>query len=154
MAPTAEATFTEFLRDPNAIVAKLERQDVVLHRRNAEDLQLSLRSRSEASDEGVRVLAHLLAQALADDVVRDRLVAAAAAIPWIQFLPPASRQMFVEEFIRTAEAASELGSMVPVAQLLLEWKSTAAIHADPMLAVELNRPLEEIGDHVTAPIGD
>ncbi len=153
MAPTAEATLTDFLRDPNSIVEKLERQDVVLHRRNAGDLRLSLQSRSEADDEGVRFIAHLLGQALADDVVGAWLVSAAAAIPWVTFLPDRSRRTFVEELIRTAEAAGELGSMAPLAQLLVEWKATAAIHADPALAEELKRPIAEIGSRVPAPSG-
>jgi len=154
MAPKAEATLTDFLRDPNSIVAKLERQDVVLHRRNASDLRLSLQSRSEADDEGLRFIAHLLGQALTDDVVSARLVSAAAAIPWVTFLPDRSRQAFVEELIRTAEAAGELGSMAPLVQLLVEWKATAALHADPALAVELRRPIPEIGSRVPAPSGD
>ena len=154
MAPKAEVTLTDFLRDPNSIVAKLERQDVVLHRRNASDLRLSLQSRSEADDEGLRFIAHLLGQALTDDVVSARLVSAAAAIPWVTFLPDRSRQAFVEELIRTAEAAGELGSMAPLVQLLVEWKATAALHADPALAVELRRPIPEIGSRVPAPSGD
>lgn len=154
MAPTTVATLTDFLRDPNSIVAKLDRQDVVLKRRNAEDLRLSLRSRSEADDEGVRILAHLLGQALADDVVRDRLAVAAGDISWVRFLPEPSRETFVDEFIHTAEAAAELGSMVPVARLLVEWKATAAIHADPALALELKRPIAEIGGRVSAPTGE
>lgn len=154
MAPTAEATLTDFLRDPNSIVEKLERQDIVLHRRNAGDLRLSLQSRSEADDEGVRFMAHLLGQVLADDAVGARLVSAAAATPWVTFLPERSRQTFVEELIRTAEAAGELGSMAPLAQLLVEWKATAAIHADPALSVELTRPIAEIGGRVPAPSGD
>jgi len=154
MAPTVEATLTDFLRDPNSIVEKLERQDVVLHRRNASDLRLSLQSRSESDDQGVRFVAHLLGQALADNVLRARLMSAAAAIPWVTFLPEQARRTFVEELIRTAEAAGELGSMAPLAQLLVEWKATAAIHADPALAVELNRPIAEIGSRVPAPSGE
>ena len=154
MAPMTEATLTDFLRDPNSIVEKLERQDVVLHRRNAGDLRLSLQSRSEADDEGVRFIAHLLGQVLSDDVLGARLASAAAAIPWVTFLPERSRQTFIKELIRTAEAAGELGSMAPLAQLLVEWKATAAIHADPALAVELNRPIAEIGGRVPAPSGD
>lgn len=150
----AEATLTDFLRDPNSIVEKLERQDVVLHRRNAGDLRLSLQSRSEADDEGIRFIAHLLGQALTDDVVRARLVSAAAATPWVTFLPEPSRGIFVEELVRTAEAAGELGSLAPLAQLLVEWKATAAIHADPALAVGLKRPIAKIGSPVLAPSGD
>ena len=154
MAPMIEATLTDFLRDPKSIVEQLERQDVVLRRRNAGDLRLSLQSRSEADDEGVRFVAHLLGQALADEVLGARLMSAAAAIPWVTFLPERSRRIFVEELMRAAEAAGELGTMAPLAQLLVEWKATAAIHADPALAVELNRPIAEIGSRVPAPSGD
>jgi hypothetical protein len=51
---TAEATLTDFLRDHKAVVDRLENVDVVLHRRKAEDLRLSLESRSEAVADGVR----------------------------------------------------------------------------------------------------
>ena len=151
---TSEATLTEFLRDPNAIVEALERSDVVLHRRNAGDLRLSLESRSQADDESLRFIARLLSYALADDAVRTRFVAAAVAIPWVTMLPVADRATFLEEFVRTAEAAGELGSMVPLAQLLVEWKATAAIHADQVIAVELKRPIRSIGARVPAPSGD
>jgi hypothetical protein len=60
---TAEATLTDFLRDPKAVVDRLENVDVVLHRRNAEDLRLSLESRSEAVADGVRFVARMLSAA-------------------------------------------------------------------------------------------
>jgi hypothetical protein len=151
---TAEATLTDFLRDPNAIVEELERSDVVLHRRNAGDLRLSLQSRSQADDESLRFIARLLSEALSDDAVRARFTSAAIAIPWVTLLPTGDRQTFVEDLIRTAEAAGELGSMAPLAQLLVEWKATAAIHADPSLVIELKRPIAVSGGRVPAPSGD
>lgn len=154
MTTSTEATLTDFLRDPNAIVEKLERGDVVLHRRNASDLRLSLQSRSQADDESLRFIARLVGDALSDDTVRTRFVSVAGAIPWVTMLPTGDRQTFVEELIRTAEAAGELGSMAPLAQLLVEWKATAAIHADPLLAIELKRPIAGVGTRVPAPSGD
>lgn len=151
MTPTAEATLTDFLRDPNAIVEQLERRDVVLHRRNAADLHLSLRSRVQSDDEAVEFLARLLGRVLADDEIRGRLAEAAAAIPWVTLLPTAERGMFVAEFVRIAEGAAELGSMAALAQVLIEWKATAAIHADPTLAIELKRPIAGIGARVSKP---
>ena len=53
---TDEATLTDFLRDPNTVVDRLQHGDVVLHRRNAGDLRLSLESRSEAIAESVGFL--------------------------------------------------------------------------------------------------
>jgi hypothetical protein len=151
MSQTAEATLTDFLRDPKAVVDRLEHVDVVLHRRNAEDLRLSLASRSEAVTASVRFLARLLGAALADTAVRERLQASAEAIPWLSFLPAQQRQEFMVEFFRTAEAAAELGVMAPLAQLLREWQATAAIYADPELAAELRRPLAGDGERVPAP---
>ena len=150
MSRTAEATLTDFLRDPKAVIERLQHVDVVLHRRNAEDLRLSLESRSEAVAEGVRFLTRVLGAALTDVAVRDRLGASAEGIPWLSFLPAQHRQEFMVEFFRTAEAAAELGVMTPIAQLLREWQATAAIYADPELAAELRRPLAGDGERVPA----
>lgn len=151
MNQTVEATLTDFLRDPKAVVDRLEHADVVLHRRNAEDLRLSLESRSEAVAASVRFLARVLGSALNDETVRRRLQASAEAIPWLSFLPPQQRHEFMVDFFRTAEAAAELGVMTPLAQLLREWQATAAIYADPELATELRRPLAGDGERVPAP---
>lgn len=151
MSPTAEATLTDFLRDPRAVVDRLEHADVVLHRRNAEDLRLSLESRSESVAASIQFLARIVASVLSDETVRRRLQASAEDIPWLSFLPPQERQEFMVEFFRTAEAAAELGVMTPLAQLLREWQATAAIYADPELATELRRPLADDGERVPAP---
>lgn len=151
MSTTAEATLTDFLRDPKTVVDRLEHVDVVLHRRNAEDLRLSLESRSEAVADGVRFVARMLSAALSDAAVRSRLEASAEAIPWLSFLPRQQRQEFLTEFFHTAEAAAELGVMTPLAQLLREWQATAVIYADPELAAELRRPLAGDGERVAAP---
>ena len=148
---TAEATLTEFLRDPNAVVDRLEQTDVVLHRLNADDLRLSLESRSEAVATSVGFLGRVFRAALADDVVRKRLRLAAAGIPWLSFLPEQEREEFLDEFFRVAEASAELGVMAPLGQLLREWQATAAIYADPALASELRRPLPGDGGDVPAP---
>jgi hypothetical protein len=154
MTTTAEATLTEFLRDPNAVVEQLERRDVVLHRRNAADLHLSLRTRVESDDEAIGFIARLLGRVLADVQLRPRFADAVATIPWVAFLPAQDRDAFVAEVVRTAEGAAELGSMAALAQVLIEWKATAAIHADPILALELKRPIDDIGQLVAEPTAD
>lgn len=151
MSPTTDATLTDFLRDPKAVIDRLEHADVVLHRRNAEDLRLSLESRSEAVADGVRFVSRVLTVAMSDATVRERLEDSAEAIPWLSFLPRQRRQEFLTEFFRTAEAAAELGVLTPLAQLLQEWQATALIYADPELAAELRRPLAGDGEPVIAP---
>jgi hypothetical protein len=148
---TAEATLTDFLRDPNAVVERLEHVDVVLHRRNAGDLRLSLSSRSEAINESVRFVARVLGTALKDELVRQHLQSSAAAIPWLRFLPVEGRSEFLAEFFQCAEASAELGTMAPLAQLLSEWQATAAIYADPELHAELRRPSAGDGPPVPMP---
>lgn len=130
MAPIVHATLTDFLRDPNRVIDELEQTDVVLHRRNAGDLRLSLQARREEGDEGLRFIARFLGAAFADDGVRERLVAAAMVVPWVTLLPPADRTKFADDLIQSAEAAGELGSIAPVARLLVAWKAIAAGYAD------------------------
>lgn len=151
MTSAAEATLTDFLRDPNAIVEQLEARDVVLHRRNAADLHLSLRTRAESDDEAVGFLALLLGRVLADERLRTRFAEAVATIPWVTFLPVHDREAFVQDVVRTAEGAAQLNIMSPLAQVLVEWKATAAIHADPLLALELKRPIAAVGRIVADP---
>ena len=123
-------TLTDFLRDPNRVIDELEQTDVVLHRRNAGDLRLSLQARGEEGDEGLRFIARFLGAAFADDDVRERLVAAAMVVPWVTMLPPADRRTFTDELFLSAEAAGELGSIAPVARLLVRWKAIAAGYAE------------------------
>ena len=151
MIGTADATLTDFLRDPNGVVERLEHVDVVLHRRNAGDLRLTLSSRSEAVNESVRLVARLLGTALKDELVRQRLGSSAGAIPWLRFLPVEGRSEFLAEFFQCAEASAELGTMAPLAQLLSEWQATAAIYADPELHAELLRPSPGDGPRVPKP---
>jgi hypothetical protein len=149
--PTSEATLTDFLRDPNAVVDRLQSTDVVLHRRNAEDLRLSLESRSEAIEASVELVSQLLLSVLADRVARERLRGSVNEIPWLRFLPPRERDDFFEDFFRTAQGAADLGVMAPLGRVLREWRATAAIHADPTLAQELRRPLPGDGGRVPQP---
>lgn len=39
---------------------------------------------------------------------------------WVTFLPAEERGIFVDEVVRTAEGAAELGSMAALAQVLIE----------------------------------
>ncbi len=151
MIGTAEATLTDFLRDPNGVVERLEHVDVVLHLRNAEDLRLSLSSRNDAVNESVRFVARVLGTALKDELVRQHLGSSVEAIPWLRFLPVEGRAEFLAAFFQCAEASAELGTMAPLAQLLSQWQATAAIYADPELHAELLRPSRGDGPPVPMP---
>jgi hypothetical protein len=128
-----ERSFSEFLRQPNDVVAELAEHDVLLRRRSAPALLLSRADRGDDRSESFVVLARLLRNlALHSPKALDEAVD--DAFDWVTFLPKTDRHLFAEELTRTLLGASVLDNYSPVAQLLREWKATAEIHADPKLA--------------------
>jgi hypothetical protein len=147
-----ERPFSEFLRQPNEVVADLADHDVVLRRRNAPALRLSEAEREEERDEAFDALARLL---------RNLLTHSPAGLestidevfPWATFLSKRDRKLFIDELTQTLIAVSTIDNFAPVGQLLREWKATAEIHADPRLARRLRRRLDATGGAVAAPAG-
>ena len=83
-----EHTFTFMLRNSGAVLAELEHSDVVLRRRDGEDLFLGLRSREQSVRDALGVLARLLLAASVDRETRQRVAGAlSASLPWTSFLP-------------------------------------------------------------------
>jgi hypothetical protein len=142
-----ERPFSDLLRHPKAVAEDLEDGDVLLRRRNEPDLRLTLAAREAARSSAFAALGRALRnvavhnpKALADSL--------ADALPWLEFLPPKDRQLFVEEFSRVMVASAELDNYAPVSQLVGEWRATAEVHADPRLARRLKRPLQAHGPRV------
>ena len=147
-----ERPFSDLLRHPKDVAGDVDEGDVVLRRRDEPDLWLSRADReadrSEAFAAMGRALRNLAVHspaALADSLVD--------AFPWIEFLPPADRRLFVGEFSRMLTATAALANVTPLTQMLREWRATAEVHADPQLARRLRRKLEAAGEAVTAPGG-
>lgn len=147
-----ERPFSEFLRQPNEVVADLVDHDVVLRRRNAPALRLSEADREEERDEAFDALARLLRNLLThrpaglESTIDE-------AFPWATFLPRQDRKLFIDELAQTLLAVSTIDNFAPIGQLLREWKSTAEVHADPRLARRLRQRLDAVGDSVPAPAG-
>jgi hypothetical protein len=143
----SEATFTDFLRNPRAVTDRVAYANVVLRRRNDEDLVLTTAARASAEAESLEVVSQLIVGALEDTAVRGR-IADRAPLPWTRFLPEGERARFYEELFACVIGSLEIKSMVPVARLLDEWRATAAVHADPDLAARMRLPLEADGGQV------
>ena len=71
----------------------------------------------------------------------------------MELLPDRDRRQFVADFVRAVSASAELGRWSVLEQVLVEWKATAAIYADPALAEDLARPLNQDLGPVPAPEG-
>lgn len=145
-----ERPFSEFLRQPNEVVAELEDHDVVLRRRNAPALRLSDASRDDERAEAFDALARLLRNLLAHNPA-GLAGAVGDVFPWATFLPKRDQMTFVDELGRTLGASSALDNYAPVAQLLREWRATAEIHADPRLARRLRTAIVADGVRVPPP---
>jgi len=129
-----EHTFTHMLRNSGDVLAEVEHRDVVLRRRDGEDLFLGLRSR-EAS-----VLA-----ASVDPTTRQSVTGAlSASLPWTTFLPDDERFEFFDALASTAAACVEVDTFEPLAHLLDGWRATAEVHANPelgkLLSIERTGP--------------
>src|SRR5947207_9255359 len=131
----AERTFTPILRNSGEVLAEVEHRDVVLRRRDGEDLFLGLRSREASVRDALGVLARLLLAVSVDPDTRRTVAGAlAASLPWTTFLPEDEREEFFEALTSTAAACVELDTFEPLAHLIEGWRATAEIHANPELA--------------------
>ncbi|HUP69609.1 MAG TPA: hypothetical protein VM142_07300 [Acidimicrobiales bacterium] len=139
----AEHTLTHMLRHSGGVLAELEHRDVVLRRRDGEDLFLGLRAREESVRDALGVLARLLLAASVDPDTRRRVAGAlSASLPWTTFLPDDEREEFLEALTATAAACVEVDTFGPLAHLIEGWRATAEIHANPELArlLSVERP--------------
>ena len=150
---TTEVQWSELQRDPRGVAALADRGDVRVRRRDGVPLLLVREDSANAGADGAmsaaralrNALAHLPAEAAAD-VLREEF-------PWVDLLPEVERRAFAVDFVRAVGASAELGRWSVLAQVLVEWKATAAVYADPALVDELIRPLESDLGPVPAPDG-
>jgi hypothetical protein len=146
-----ERQFSEFLRQPNEVVAELEDHDVLLRRRNAPDLRLTQADREEERTEAFGAAVRLLRNlAVHDDgALGDAIVEVFA---WSRFLSKRDRAEFAVELTETLVASADIDNLAPLAQLLREWRATAEVHADPKLARRLRASIDAAGAAVGFPV--
>jgi hypothetical protein len=141
-----ERPFSDLLRHPKQVTEDLEDSGVLLRRRDEPDVRLSLADRDAGRISALVALGRTL-RSLAAHNPGTLAEALAEAFPWLEFLPPSDRKLFVE-FSRVIAASAELDNYAALSQLLAEWRATAEVHADPRLARRLKRPLQAAGQPV------
>jgi hypothetical protein len=150
----AVESWSDFIREPTRALIHLERgEDVILRRRDGEPLRLTLKSRAEAANLGIEIAARILADALPAVDSIDRIIGDSLSerLPWVRLLPGDARKAFLHEFAETLEACASVGNMSRLAEVVGDWKATAAIYADPKLADDLKRPLAGTATRVPRP---
>jgi hypothetical protein len=144
-AASESVPFSELLRQPAETADRLTRTRAVrLRRRDAADLVLMSADRADAEAEVIDITARLLAGvARRSPTLLHELLP--TALPWVRFLPAADIEAMATEFVAATEAAASLGNTAAISQILIEWRHTAEIHADPDLHRALTQPLDDFG---------
>jgi hypothetical protein len=150
---TTEVQWSELQRDPKAVAALADRGDVRVRRRDGASLLLVREDSATSAADGAVSAARALRTALAHLPAGDAVDVLVEEFPWVSLLPESDRLHFVLDFVRAVGASAELGKWSVLAQVLVEWKATASVYADPALLAELTRPLEEDLGPVPAPDG-
>ena len=145
-----EHHFSELLREPKAVIRDLDDGDVLLRRRGAPALRLTLVDRDDQRADAYAMVGRALRN-LAVHAPGTLGEALLDEFPWTTFLPKTDRAEFIDDFTRTVVAAAELDNFAPLAQLIDEWRATAEIHADPKLARRLRRSIDASDGVVARP---
>ncbi len=143
--------YSSFLRGPSQILPSLDNADVILERRDEENLVLMRAERFEAAAAGLRIAARSLAllarrqREFAEELLAEEL-------PWLTWLPATERLTCVHELLADLVAGADTGLFTPFARNLASWRSTAEVWSDPKLARELQGPFEGDGPVMDRPM--
>ena len=144
MEIVTERTLTDVLRTPKPILREAGGRDILIRRRQAEDVVLMDAKRARALRDTLGTVARLLRVASQLQGVVGRLVEDVnVTLPWTSLLPDEERRQFVAELMEMAGAAADTGNYAPLTTLLRDWQATANVYADPAAFKELTEPLEE-----------
>ncbi|MBF6352560.1 MULTISPECIES: hypothetical protein [Nocardia] len=141
---TRTFAFSTLINKQTSVFPALEDADVILERRDAENLVLMRSERFDALVQGLGLAARSLAiiaksnRALAEEVFAEEL-------PWLKWLPVEARPQCVTELLDHLLAGAATGLLLPFARAFTEWQSTAEIYSDPVLVARLRGPFDTTG---------
>lgn len=142
-----DLSFSEFLHRPAAAAARLNHVRVLrLRRRDGEDLALVRADQAESDRVVVDFTARLLAGLVRVTSLEAVRQALPDALPWVRFLPDADVDALLRELVDTVHGAASLDNLNPVSTLLIQWRHTAEVYADPsLLALVTHEPEGDLG---------
>ncbi|TLF60634.1 hypothetical protein [Nocardia cyriacigeorgica] len=133
--------FSDLVRKQTSVFPLLEDADVLLERRDAENVVLMRNDRYTAMDGALRIAARSLSMVakanreMAEEVFAEEL-------PWLTWLPAEHRAEAVRELLDNLLAGADTGFYLPFMRELIAWKHTAEIWTDPSVVADLTRPLD------------
>jgi hypothetical protein len=143
VAAYEDVPFSDLLHHPAATTRRLEVVRALrLRRRDAADLALISVDQLDRDATVVDFTARLLAGLVRTGNSAALRQALPEAVPWIMFLPPEDVDSMLTELVETSRAAAALENLAPIALLLVQWRHSAEIYADPVLRSAASRELE------------
>jgi hypothetical protein len=127
-------TFTDLLRKPKEVLARIDEDQVRINRRDGDDLVILRAHDLDALVDGVALSSRLI-RAIGRN--RGDVVAALVELfAWTGELSPAELTAYAAEMEQLAFTASELGSFKRLLRAQQEWQETARAYAMGMHSVE------------------
>ncbi|WP_327429533.1 prevent-host-death family protein [Streptomyces sp. NBC_01236] len=151
---TPTVAFSELSKNSKRVADTLDRtQRVHITRRDGEDLYLTTARHDQQREETADITARLLAALVRSDAGERAIVRALPSVfPWIRHLSSDELKEFVAELIDATYDAAQLDVHGSLHRVVVEWRATARILADPELTAQLTRRLpDEDHGEVTAP---
>lgn len=133
--------FSDLVRRQTSVFPLLAEADVLLERRDAENVVLMRDERYRAMEGALRLAARslrLVARAnrqLAEDVFAEEL-------PWLTWLPVEDRPEAVRELLNDLLAGVDTGYYLPFLRDLIAWQHTAEVYTDPARVAQLSGPFD------------
>jgi hypothetical protein len=126
--PVEEFTLTDFLQHSGRVLPKVAEGEVLLHRRDGEDLVLTTSSQMHALEATLRAFM---------SITEGETERVATGFPWFGFLDPADQVECLRELRQGANAAMLTGRLSQLEEIIDEWRATglAAWHEKRLRAV-------------------
>jgi hypothetical protein len=130
---TRTIPLSNLVQRPTEVASLAAEQDLILGRRNADDLYLSTRERHDREAQGLRITTAALASLASarPDLAGEALT---ETLPWMRWLPVDERVTCLQELLGELRAGAETGELRPFFLALAAWQSTAVAWSDPETA--------------------
>ncbi len=113
--PVEEFTLTDFLQHSGQVLPKVAEGEVLLHRRDGEDLVLTTSAQMEALQATLRAFM---------SITEGGTERATTGFPWFGFLDPADQLECLRELRQGANATMLTGRLSELEEIIDEWRAT------------------------------
>jgi Glu-tRNA(Gln) amidotransferase subunit E-like FAD-binding protein len=151
---TPTVTFSELSKNSKRVADTLDKaQRLHVTRRDGEDLYLTTARHDREREETADITARLLGAMIGSDGgARAIQLALPSVFPWVRHLSADEVREFVQELVEATHDAVHLDVHSNLHRVMVEWRATARILADPEQAAQAMRPLpDEDHGEVIAP---